>query len=682
MPLWNPYSGLGAPLFANYQSAFLYPLNWPGAFLADYAALGWWMSVTAVLHLFIGGWGMWLFTGRRDIPAVGRGVSAIAYALTSYAVARLGTYPTISVMAWLPFLLWAVTGVMVRGQRRDVAWLALITGLVLTAGHAQTAWYGLLLAGLYALWQWGRLRGQAWRRLLWALGAVLLGAGVAGMQLLATGDLLANSQRADSYGQMDEALRYSYAPARLPNLVAPNIYGNPGNGSYIARGLFYEYAVYTGVLPLIGAAVAVAVWARRRQTDADRPAYLQDVPFWGVILLVGFLFALGNRTPVYPFLYQYVPTFDMFQAPGRWHLWTVMAISMLGGTGAAHWGGDRGAVNTARRTLAGVVAIVLIAMAAPLFLPADLLALEAVTVLRQELALTAVWVGLATGLTLLHPARGRLSAAWWAVLVWGVLAVDMGWATRGLNPTVPATFYRPVAAEQLTERGYWTQEALNATLYGQRVDDEGNLQMLEADDLGFEPWLSSLDYRTAQQDWRGFRGTNLPNMNMLDKRLLLNNLEPLLLADYAAWIEGLPEDDVALLAAVGRYGVDVVYQLDGPRAVDDPAPRIQTVNPIPRPAVRSEYDRMVVEPNGATRLLVRRFCTDGWRVTSDNADAFNCTETGFFSLQVPPRTEQVTLVYRPWWVWPGAALSLVSALAVAGLFITAGRGQPASAMSE
>src|SRR5512140_3669432 len=55
LPLWNPFNGAGAPLFANYQTALLYPLNWPGFVLP----LAWSMSVTAVLHLFLAGWGLW-----------------------------------------------------------------------------------------------------------------------------------------------------------------------------------------------------------------------------------------------------------------------------------------------------------------------------------------------------------------------------------------------------------------------------------------------------------------------------------------------------------------------------------------------------------------------------------------------------------------------------------------------
>src|SRR5262245_45307151 len=77
LPLWNPYNGAGAPLFANYQSALLYPLNWPGFILP----LAWSMSLTAALHLFIGGWGMWKFTGRLGVTSLGRGISALAFGM-------------------------------------------------------------------------------------------------------------------------------------------------------------------------------------------------------------------------------------------------------------------------------------------------------------------------------------------------------------------------------------------------------------------------------------------------------------------------------------------------------------------------------------------------------------------------------------------------------------------------
>lgn len=593
-PLWNPYNGGGTPLFANYQSAFLYPLNWVGVLVANYAALGWLMSITAVLHLFVGGWGMWCFAGRVGVPDVGRGVAALAFALTSYVVGRLGTYPTVSVTAWIPFLLWAAAGVITHGRRRDAAWLALFVGLVLTAGHAQTAWYALLLTGLYSLWLVLRYSRRDWWRLGIALGAVILGAGVASMQLLATADLLANSQRSAGYGAEAAAMNFSYAPLRAVNLFAPNLYGNPGDGSYLARGLFYEEAVYVGLLPLIAAFVAIAAWVSalvRRRTqpdDENTPGTLSnwaraDVPFWTLVLVVGFIFAMGRHTPIFLFLYRNVPTFDMFQAPVRWHIWTVTALSVLAGGGVAQWGAGMRVVNWTRRALVGAVGALLIAGASPLFLPPETVAIPGVRVLIREVMMTALWVALAGGLTLLYapnvPTRFRPLPAWWGVF-WGLLvlvvvAADLGWATRGLNPTVPAAFYNPLPDSETAPdtRTYWTQEALDLVLFGQRVTADG-LQFVDPQAVDFEPWLDGQDYRIAQENWEGFRQANLPNMNLLDRTYTLNNFDPLLLADYAALVENLPDDEQALAAAVAGYGVGSVYTGDSTIDVEDPTSEI------------------------------------------------------------------------------------------------------------
>jgi hypothetical protein len=79
LPLWNEFNGGGAPLLANYQSALLYPLNWPGLILP----LAWSMSVMAALHLFIAGRGMWALSGRLRLPIVGRGISTLSFGLNS-----------------------------------------------------------------------------------------------------------------------------------------------------------------------------------------------------------------------------------------------------------------------------------------------------------------------------------------------------------------------------------------------------------------------------------------------------------------------------------------------------------------------------------------------------------------------------------------------------------------------
>ena len=41
LPLWNPDSGMGAPLFANYQSALAYPPTWLLLLLSSLGGVEW-----------------------------------------------------------------------------------------------------------------------------------------------------------------------------------------------------------------------------------------------------------------------------------------------------------------------------------------------------------------------------------------------------------------------------------------------------------------------------------------------------------------------------------------------------------------------------------------------------------------------------------------------------------------
>ncbi|MBK8021348.1 MAG: hypothetical protein IPK19_07905 [Chloroflexi bacterium] len=233
LPWWTSLNGAGAPLLANYQSALLYPLNWPGLILPAARM----MSLTAVAHLFIAGIGMWTLTGALGIPSLGRGVSTLAFGLSGYLVARAGTFPMVEAAAWLPWLLWMSVRLIEQVTPRRIGWMAIFTALLLLAGHAQTAWYTLLLTGLFTLIVQIL---QAPRRpfgIAAALAGLLLGLGIAVLQLMGTAELLGQSQRSDGVS-FDFAMNLSYAPARgqhtglpIPLQKRPNLRRFSGAGS-------------------------------------------------------------------------------------------------------------------------------------------------------------------------------------------------------------------------------------------------------------------------------------------------------------------------------------------------------------------------------------------------------------------------------------------------------------------
>lgn len=691
LPLWNPYNGGGAPLFANYQSALLYPLNWAGLVLP----LAWQMSVTAVLHLFIAGWGMWAFTGRLGVPELGRGLSTLAFALTGYLVARLGTYPTISAAAWLPWLLWAVLGVLSRNHRRDLAWLALFTALQLLAGHAQTAWYSLLLVGGFGLWQMFTRRPANWRRLALIAGALLLGAGVAALQLLATGELLLQSQRSDGV-EMDFAMNFSYAPSRILNLLSPNVFGTPADGSYFTKGAFFEDAVYIGLLPLVSALAAALSWVWWKVRRAARPAYYASVPFWLAVVVVGVVFALGNYTPIFPFLYQHIPTFDLFQAPERWHLWTVFGLSVLAGIGVGAWGRGKWLLFGTRLLTAACLGAVVLALLAPRWLPPEVAQNDGVRVVMQAVIFTGLMGALAGDLTLIQPEVNSRRYRWWSLAVLVVVAVDLGLAGRGLNPTLPASFFDERDSGIIREyRAYWPEAAQEALMYDRlfRFDD----------------------YRVAVDHSRLARDSSLPNLNLMDGEKLLNNFDPLLIGHFADYLRLLEQsEDPSKLLMAAR--VTAVYDANGQLTAsnselqqwvnfadsvcwheDDHSlkaallssewPALQQVHligigacpPVPD-AISSDsqvLDRQLsalssqfeVKTDTGGLLYIPHTYYPGWQAFVDSQPArILRANLAFMAVEVPAGTTEVRLDYRPWWLLPGTLISLLSLVGLLVLF--------------
>lgn len=691
LPLWNPLNGAGAPLLANYQSALLYPLNWPGFVLP----LAWTMSVTAVVHLFLAGWGMWRLTGQLGLPTLGRGVSALAFGMTGYLVARLGTYPTISAAAWLPWLVWAAIRVIVGGRRRDFAWLALFTALLLLTGHAQTAWYSLLLTGVVAL-VWvlrhpARRTRMPWLRLAFAAGAVLLGAGITSVQLVATAELLGTSGRSDGV-TYDYAANFSYAPLRTLNWLAPNLFGTPADGSYLTQGAYFEDAVYIGVIPLLGAITAVVAWLRRRRGPAY-PALLVTVPLWLGLAIFGFALALGGHTPIFPFLYEHVPTFALFQAPVRWHLWTVFSLSVLAGIGVTVWGrGERLLFWTRLGTAAGAGAA-LLALIMLLSLPEGQ---DGVTVLLRALIPLGILAALAGLLTLRRPEPHHRSYGLWSAVVLVITAADLALTSWGLNPTAPAAFFdRLTDAPAVDGRAYWPHAAEEA--------------------VKFEQTFRFDDYRIAVKDWEAVRAGGLPNLNLLDRYPLLNQFDPLLIGDFAAYVSLIEANPSAAETMLAAAGVGAVYDSEGAlQRLDRPAARARVVESVCWHTDRADLEAALTDPAwqpetqlhilgdaGCTpvtdaRLSIGRVTSlvdhanrvtinveserDAWLLLADvDYPGWSASVDGqpapifranlaFRAVQIPPGAHSVIFSYQPGWLLPSVFVSILSLLGLIVLF--------------
>ncbi len=281
---WNPHQSLGAPLWANGQSAPLFPLTWLFAMVPA------WLGFVLLPWLrFVGaGLGAWVLARELGVREEGAAVAALIYPLSGMVVPML-LFPMGSALALVPWVLWA-TERLASGRSRG-ALLAGVAGLQLLAGHPETCIHTALLTVLYFAvrgvakpleapspqGRWGLgVRGSLWLRFA---GAWLLAAGVAAAAL---GPLAAFVVESTKYLEHTAVTRppVLVVVREMMRLVLPEAYGSHLDGTWFGPFNYAATASYAGALALPLAAAGLGRVRRSRPWAAV-----------GVVGVVSFLVA-------------------------------------------------------------------------------------------------------------------------------------------------------------------------------------------------------------------------------------------------------------------------------------------------------------------------------------------------------------------------------------------------------
>ncbi|MCS7178433.1 MAG: YfhO family protein [Anaerolineae bacterium] len=335
LPLWNPYLFMGVPLLANSQAGVLYPLNWPlWLFLPTHNALHW----SALLHLWLAASGTYLYAraslclGRWGAWTAGATVS-----LGGYLGAHVEHINQLQALSWLPWALFLYDRALAQttqAQRREenfgssclcgkyFFWLAVVVGLILLAGHTQSAFIGLVGLGVSALVP--RSGVPLGRRLGILAGASVVGALLAAAQLVPTAELARHSVRSGGL-PFNERVSFSLSPWYLARALLPG-YGQPVAPERL------EYVAFIGVTGIL-----LIVSHQGTETQSNFKLFGSSclrgfpVPFW--LSLVGLFLSLGLYNPLYLLLARFVPGFAHFRAPARWLALWALGAAMLAGMG-------------------------------------------------------------------------------------------------------------------------------------------------------------------------------------------------------------------------------------------------------------------------------------------------------------------------------------------------------------
>ncbi len=319
-PLWNRHLNGGQPILSNPNYAAFYPPTWLLLVSVPYS-----LNLLILGHAIwalLGSWRLLRHLGARRVAAT---MGALSFGLAPWFLGLSGTLNFYCGMSWWP---WAIlAGVRaftlpLAHERRHHAFLAAgILALQLFAGEPVVpllTGLGLALVALAA-----PLRPALRARTLASIGllALLLGS----LQLLPTGFRLLESPRA---GQVDHAelTRWSLAPARLPEVLLPHLWGDPMRDE---EGLYFGWRIHDRAFPYVLSLYAGVLIGLLGLEGL----LLGAIPFataWRAMALLSLALSLGRHLPGLGPRYDHVPLLNLVRYPEKFIVLGLAALVIAG----------------------------------------------------------------------------------------------------------------------------------------------------------------------------------------------------------------------------------------------------------------------------------------------------------------------------------------------------------------
>jgi hypothetical protein len=324
LALWNPHIFGGAPYFAGFQSALLYPPNWLHLFMPVGLAISW----INALHVFLAGYFTFLWCRHRKLsrPASFLAGAMFMYCGPYFPHVYAGHLPHIAIMVWAPLLFLAIDlvmdGVLLGGSLLGI----FATAMFLLAGHPQYVYYTGMAAAVYVI-------ANIWlakKPGMFAVGCAIIAVGgiaLASVQLLSGMDAVKESVRSGGT-KYEFSASFSFPPENLLTTIAPNVFGRlptlPGETqpeTYFGRCYLWEVSLFVSVTGLILAIYGAVATPLREKRGA------------ALMVVVCFILALGAHTPLHHFLYDHLPGFAGFRGSVKFNYLVALFLALLAAFG-------------------------------------------------------------------------------------------------------------------------------------------------------------------------------------------------------------------------------------------------------------------------------------------------------------------------------------------------------------
>ncbi len=328
VPLWNPLNNCGAPFMAQWGTMSLYP----GSLIYLLFPLPWSVSYFWLLHLFLGGMGMYFLARRWTGVNSAAALAGTIFVFNGVTVSCLQWTNYIVTLGWMPWVVLLSERAWREGGRRVIV-AALVVALQLLAGVPEMVIFTWLIIG--AMWLADFHKSSApgpignifYQRTVRIASVAILAAGLTACQILPFLDLLAHSQRDSSFATSKWAMPgWGWANLFVP--LFHNFQTPEGTFFQFGQEFFPTYYLGLGVM-------ALAVWGAWRVREAR---------VWALAALTLFalVMALADDGYVYPIVRRLFPPLGVARFQIKFMEIAGFTVPLLAAFGLLWWQSTRG----------------------------------------------------------------------------------------------------------------------------------------------------------------------------------------------------------------------------------------------------------------------------------------------------------------------------------------------------
>jgi hypothetical protein len=321
LPLWNPLTMAGHPIYADGVTRILSPS------LLVYAVLdvpnGY--SIARIIELFLGTSFFYVLLNGISISPKSALFGSLVFAFSAHSMLHLTGLGWWGGLMWLPLILLFVIRATEGGWRNAVI-AGLLLALQFFCGYMANQIY-YIAAILLCYGMHTRRDVKAVRRTsIRAAATLAVGFGVAASQWVPVMELLRYSNRLI----VPTEIGYIYLPPwYIATLVFPNLFGSAYDPKvatlFAALNVSHDHILYLGIAALPAIALAFLYGIRRRDDGGRSLSFFA----WLVVLSLAVMIA----APLYVHLTRFIPVLQTIRVVVRAGVLLMFALSALAGFG-------------------------------------------------------------------------------------------------------------------------------------------------------------------------------------------------------------------------------------------------------------------------------------------------------------------------------------------------------------